>query len=446
MGAHLIGSRGQTPVAFLHRHGQSLVQGVGHLLYVKGMQRHRVLAELLVGAGVLRQRQHAAAAVDHGDFLGHEVHPVRDGVDHNHITDRVGGHREWEVLGHPQVDGLLPVFGVPGVDLGDNRADQCDVVGVLGHVRAARLEQREETDLSDQLRMLVEQRAEREEAAHDVLARIGAVHPQDELAVPVEEGVTQHGDMRGDLFGAQDRIERGRVHRDRVVPGPDRPIADCDQQIVEVDVQAEQFLRAQDEVTGVTPGVKADDVTAQQPAQQPLPDAGGQHAPLVRAWPRDVDEVGEHDVRAQFPDPFGNQVKMVILQQNEGLATAGADFVGDGVRVCPVDRGVAVLERVMLGLGDDGRECPTVQSVLDEPQDRVRPDTVEVGIGRGVGDDQVYPDGGTVGVSFDHMRRRRGLDDDRTAQRFVCDHGVLRGRRPADPDGVVEVLGEARQR
>ncbi len=266
---------------------------------------------------------------------------------------------------------MLSLLGMPSVDLGDNRADQRDIVGVLGYVRAAWLEQGEETDLSDELRMLVEQRSEGEETTHDVLARVGAVHPEDELPVSVEEGVAQHGDMRGDLLGIHGRVQRGRIHGDRVIAGPYRPIADDHQQFVEINIQAEQLLRAQDEVAGIAPGVKTDDVTTQQAAQQPLPDARGQHPPFVRAWPGHVYEVGEQDIRAQLPDPFGHQVEVVVLQQDERFAAAGANFVDDGVRIDLVDRGVTIFERVMFGLRDDGREHPAVQPVLDEPQDRV---------------------------------------------------------------------------
>ncbi len=318
------------------------------------MQGDRVLPQLLVGSGVLRQGQHATAPVDHRDLLGHEVHAVRQRVDQDHVADRVGGHREREVLRHPQVDGLPAVLGVPGVDLRHHRADQRDVVGVLGHVGAAGLKQGEEADLADELRMLVEQCAEGQEAPHDVLARVGAVHPQNQLPLPVQEGVPQHGDVPGDVLGAQRRLQGGGVHRDRVVAGPHDPVVDEHQQIVQVDVQAEQVLGAQDEVAGVAPGVEADDVAAEQAAQQPFPDTGRQDPPLVRPRPRDVDEMGEHDVRAQLADPLGHQVEVIVLQQDQRLATAGANLVDDRVRVHAVDRRVAVLERVVLGQGDDG--------------------------------------------------------------------------------------------
>src|SRR3954451_2877753 len=58
---HLLGGGGQAPLPLVDGHGQRLVQRVGHLLDVEGVERHRVVAEFLVRARVLRQREDAVA-------------------------------------------------------------------------------------------------------------------------------------------------------------------------------------------------------------------------------------------------------------------------------------------------------------------------------------------------------------------------------------------------
>ena len=117
--------------------GQGLVEGFGLLLDVEQVQGDRERAQLLVGAGVLGEGEDAVAAVDHHRLLGDEVHAVGQGVDHEHVADGVGGHGHGHVVGQAQVDRLVALAAVGGVDPGHDGADLGQVVGVLGHVLAA---------------------------------------------------------------------------------------------------------------------------------------------------------------------------------------------------------------------------------------------------------------------------------------------------------------------
>jgi hypothetical protein len=131
------------------------------------------------------------AGVDHHRLLGHQVHAVGQGVDHEHVADGVGGHGQGEVLGQAQVDRLVALAGMGGVDSGHGGADLGQVVGVLRHVLAARLEESKEAHPADQLGMVLQQGREGLEPAHDVLGRVGAVDAQDQLAALAAEGVPQ---------------------------------------------------------------------------------------------------------------------------------------------------------------------------------------------------------------------------------------------------------------
>ena len=98
------GRRGAAALlAAFDRHRERFVQRVRLLLDVEGMHGDGEPAQLLVGAGRLREHQGCATAA-HGDcLLGDEVHPVGDGVGDEHVADGVGSHGERQVLDEPQV-------------------------------------------------------------------------------------------------------------------------------------------------------------------------------------------------------------------------------------------------------------------------------------------------------------------------------------------------------
>jgi hypothetical protein len=175
-------------------HGQGLVEGFGLLLDV--------------------------------ELLGDEVHAVGQGVDHEHVADGVGGHGHGHVVGQAQVDRLVALAAVGGVDPGHGGADLGQVVGVLGHALAARLEHGQEAHLAGQLGVVLQHGRERLEPADDVLGHVGAVDPQDQLAVLVPEGLGQGGGVLGHLGRVGQLADGGDVDRDRVVAGRHLPVAD----------------------------------------------------------------------------------------------------------------------------------------------------------------------------------------------------------------------------
>ena len=76
-----------------------------------------------------------------------------------------------------------------------------------------------------QLRMLLEQQVEGLEAPQDVLRRIGAVDPDDELALAVHIGevlVLDRDAVARDLLARRELLDRLDVDRDRVVAGERR--------------------------------------------------------------------------------------------------------------------------------------------------------------------------------------------------------------------------------
>ena len=172
-------------MALLGVHREGPVQGVGLVLDVERVHRDGKGAELLVHPGVLRQHEHAVAAVHQAALLGHQVHPVEDRVDDEGVEQLVGGHRLREVVVEAQVD-RLPVGGaVFEVHVGGEPPDLVHVLDVLVDVLPAGHQEGEECHPLGQLRVVLEHGVERLEAPQHVLRQVGAVDPQDEELAPL---------------------------------------------------------------------------------------------------------------------------------------------------------------------------------------------------------------------------------------------------------------------
>src|SRR3954463_2127776 len=85
-----------SPLARLHR--QRFVDRLRLAVDVERIDGHGPLAEILVGAGVLRQDQHAVAAVDERRLLRDEVEAVEDRVDEQRVVLLVRRDRLDEVV------------------------------------------------------------------------------------------------------------------------------------------------------------------------------------------------------------------------------------------------------------------------------------------------------------------------------------------------------------
>jgi hypothetical protein len=144
-------------------------------LDVERVDRQRVLAELLVRAGVLREDRHALAPVDDRSLLGHQVHAVEHRVDEQHVVMLVGRHRLLEVVSQLQLDGHPVGRAVTVVDDRHERLDPLEVLGVLGHVGPRGHHLRHERHPLAELGVFLEKQVEGREAAQHVLAQVGPV-------------------------------------------------------------------------------------------------------------------------------------------------------------------------------------------------------------------------------------------------------------------------------
>ena len=125
---------------------------------VEGVDGDRALAELLVGAGVLGEHQHAVARVDRRGLLGDQVHAVEDRVDDQQVELLVAGDRLGQVLVDPEIDRHPVGRAVAVVDDRDQGLDPLEVLGVLGHVLAGGLQMGDEGDLLAELGMVDQER------------------------------------------------------------------------------------------------------------------------------------------------------------------------------------------------------------------------------------------------------------------------------------------------
>src|SRR4030042_4725818 len=106
----------------------------------------------------LAEKEDAALAGAGGhEFLGHEVHPVMDGTDHDDMSGLVVGEDvvEWQ-MGLLEDDGL-PVLGLPPlVDVDDAAVDLVVVVPVLADVDPGKGTVLEKDEPADEPRVFLE--------------------------------------------------------------------------------------------------------------------------------------------------------------------------------------------------------------------------------------------------------------------------------------------------
>lgn len=172
------------------------------------------------------------------------------------------------------------------------------------------------------LRVGLQQRPVRVQAAHDVLGQLGTVHPDDGLpALAHLLPQRRHPLVHVRLLRAPPQEVRVRpepVHPD---PGAARP--------------AEDLRTAADERVRPPPGQERGPVRAEDAAQQLLTDVVGEQPEVVHRRPRGVREVADPQVRAQLAEHPGDQGQVVVLDEDR---RPGARLFGERPGEGPVVR------------------------------------------------------------------------------------------------------------
>jgi hypothetical protein len=153
---------------------------------------------------------------------------------------------------------------------------------------ARRVEQREHGNLAVQLRVVLEQALERAETPDDVLRRIGAIDPEDELLRAVLQELPL---QLKDLGARRELVELRGVDRDRMVGREHSATVVLGGAVLEVALGVDDVHAGAEEVLAPAVGMEADDVVCQQAVVEGNADRFRQHAPVVRFGPRDVHEV-----------------------------------------------------------------------------------------------------------------------------------------------------------
>ncbi len=149
----------------------------------KGCTGTAVLADEVVGAGLAREADDGLSLAQDRALHRHEVEPVADRVDEDHVGTLQRGDRAREVVTAVEHD-RVPVVARPTVvHLIGDRLDLGPVVPVLGERLAGRIEVGDEGDAAAQVPVLGEELVEREEPAPDVLGGFDAVDADDALAI-----------------------------------------------------------------------------------------------------------------------------------------------------------------------------------------------------------------------------------------------------------------------
>jgi hypothetical protein len=110
---------------------QRLVQGVGRLGDIERLDAERLRPELVVGAGVLGEHEHAGSLVQGRTFLRNEVHPVAHRVDEQDVVGPQRRHRARKIVVHVEHDGLIAIGRPPLVHDGGQMLDLRSVGEIL---------------------------------------------------------------------------------------------------------------------------------------------------------------------------------------------------------------------------------------------------------------------------------------------------------------------------
>ena len=163
-----------------------------------------------------------------------------------------------------------------------------------------------------------------------------------------------------------------------------------DNRLVVVDGGAQELLARVQEVPRPPIRVEADDVVREQALVDLAPQMLGQHVPVVRLRPRNVDEVRSQRMRHAHPHQTRREIQVVVVEEHGGrrLAFELRDRrVGERL----VDGDVAVVPGCGEGGVEVGRARQPPHVVLQEPQRRIRDDVVIAVVCSGIVRDQMQP-------------------------------------------------------
>ena len=350
-------------MALLARHPQRLVQGVGRLGDVVGIHDQRVGRELVRGPGLPGQDQGQAVPGQDRAFLGHQVHPVADGVDQQDIGDCVGGQRACVVVADVEHE-RLPGRGAELVaDLLAHPQDAAGVLAVLGDAAARRVGQRDVRDPVAPFGAGAQQLPVGLQAADDVLRQLHPVDPHDRL--PPAQLVAQRRSPGNHIVAGGPpaqlvAVDAEGVHaQDGVAPlVPDDVAADVRVQDLGAAVR-ERGCPSGAEESGA--------VRAQDPGEDVTGDRAGQHPEVLRRRPRRVTEEADPQVGAAQTKQARGQRQVVVLHEDHG-SLRGVLCDREGER--PAVALVAVPLFSESGV-EAGRHGGVEQHVGDEPEDAV---------------------------------------------------------------------------
>src|SRR5215208_6325503 len=354
-------------LAFFPGHGERGVEGVGLSVHIVGVDGYRVFPELLVVAGVLGENEDTAFLVDDRGLLGDQVHTVADRVYEQHVEVLVCGDGSGEVVLHEQLDGPPRVRSVALVDLLCRPPHRLHVGGVLGYVGAGGLELGEEGDIAFHLGVTLQHAAVGQEAAHDVLGEVDAVHAEEKLAGQARDVffLLEHG------LRLRELPKLFRIYGNGVGPHPHLAPLVPDGAALDVGLGAQSVGGRLDEGAGVAAGVEGHYVRGEQTLQHALPDVIGQDAPQVRLGPGDVDEKGDEGPIAEpLADEERGHVELVVVEE-DGRRVVAFGGLYYGLGEAAIDGDVALLPGPPRLVTQVRRVGEIVESVLDEPEQRV---------------------------------------------------------------------------
>ena len=98
-----------------------------------------VRAQFLVSAGRLGKDQHSRTLIDDRSLFGHQVHAVENRIYQQYVIGPIGGQRAMDVLSKVKPGGFPGFVTEPGIDPGNGRPHQLQVLPVGVDVLSRRL-------------------------------------------------------------------------------------------------------------------------------------------------------------------------------------------------------------------------------------------------------------------------------------------------------------------